>query len=67
MLDNTLLPYTSDSANPQHSHGENLPFVLLGNLGGRLLTNRFVTYPMKESKYENTGFRIGTGAPANMA
>jgi len=65
MLDNTLLVYTSDSANRQHSHGENWPFVLLGNLGGRLLTNRFVTYPMKESKYENTGFRIGTGAPAN--
>jgi len=65
MLDNTLVVFTSDSANRQHSHGENWPFVLLGNLGGRLKTNQLVTYPMRESLYENTGRRVGTGAAAN--
>ena len=48
MLDNTLLVFTSDSANRQHTSGENWPFVLLGNLGGRLKTGRYVAYPMKE-------------------
>jgi hypothetical protein len=48
MLDNTLIVFTSDSANRQHTGGENWPFVLLGNLGGRLKTGRYVAYPMKE-------------------
>jgi Protein of unknown function (DUF1552) len=66
MLDNTLLVYTSDSANRQHTHGENWPFVLLGNLGGRLKTNRFVTYPMREAKHDEGGpYRTGTGAATN--
>jgi len=65
MLDNTLLVYTSDSANRQHTHGENWPFVLLGNLGGRLRTNRLVTYPMRENNYENTGRKLGTAPATN--
>lgn len=48
MLDNTLVVFTSDSANRQHTSGENWPFVLLGNLGGRLKTGRYVAYPMTE-------------------
>ena len=48
MLDNTLLVLTSDSANRQHTSGENWPFVLLGNLGGALKTGQYVSYPMKE-------------------
>jgi hypothetical protein len=48
MLDNTLLVFTSDSANRQHTSGDNWPFVLLGNLGGRLKTGRYVGYPMAE-------------------
>lgn len=48
MLDNTLLVFTSDSANRQHTGGENWPFVLLGNLGGRLKTGRYLSYPMAE-------------------
>lgn len=48
MLDNTLLVFTSDSANRQHTSGENWPFVLLGNLGGRLKAGHLVSYPMKE-------------------
>lgn len=48
MLDNTLLVFTSDSANRQHTSGENWPFVLLGNLNGRLKMGQYVSYPMKE-------------------
>jgi hypothetical protein len=48
MLDNTLVVFTSDSANRQHTAGENWPFVLIGNLGGRLKTNQFVGYPLRE-------------------
>ena len=63
MLDNTLVVFTSDSANRQHSHGKNWPFVLLGNLGGRLKTNRMVLYPMREFEYGRSNRRAGA-APA---
>lgn len=46
MLDNTVLVFTSDSANWQHSGGENWPVVLVGNLGGRLKGGQFVSYPL---------------------
>lgn len=46
MLDNTVLVFTSDSANWQHSGGENWPFVLVGDLGGRLRGGQFVSYPL---------------------
>ncbi len=46
MLDNTVLVFTSDSANWQHSGGENWPFVLVGDLGGRLKGGQFVSYPL---------------------
>ncbi len=65
MLDNTLLVFTSDSANRQHTHGENWPFVLIGNLGGRIRGNQLVTYPMREAMYGNTGFRFGTAPTTN--
>lgn len=64
MLDNTLVVFTSDSANRQHSHGENWPYVLLGNLGGRIKTNQLVLYPMREGVY-STGKRIANGAAEN--
>ena len=48
MLDNTVVVFTSDSANRQHTAGENWPFVLIGNLGGRLKTNQWVGYPLRE-------------------
>jgi Protein of unknown function (DUF1552) len=65
MLDNTLLVFTSDSANRQHTHGENWPFVLLGNLGGRIKTNQLVLYPMRENVYEGTGKRMGIAPHGN--
>jgi len=46
MLDNTLVVFMSDSANGQHCDGFSWPFVLIGDLGGRLKTGRLVTYPM---------------------
>jgi hypothetical protein len=46
MLDNTVLVFTSDSANWQHSGGENWPFVLVGDLGGRIKGGQFVSYPL---------------------
>lgn len=65
MLDNALLVFTSDSANREHSHGENWPFVLLGNLGGRIKTNQLVLYPMRENVYEGTGNRMGIAPQGN--
>ena len=47
MFDNTVLVFTSDSANNQHSRpGNNWPFVLIGNLGGALKSGQFVAYPI---------------------
>lgn len=60
MLDNTLLVFTSDSANRQHTAGENWPFVLVGNLGGGFKAGQFVSYPLefkdtKQTPLENFG------------
>ena len=48
MPDNPVVVFPSDGPNRQHTGGENWPFVLLGNLGGRLKTGRLVAYPMQE-------------------
>ena len=54
MLDNTLIVYLSDAAESHHSRCWEWPFVLLGNLGGRLKTSgRYLCYP----KYGNRGHR----------
>jgi len=71
MLDNTLIVFTSDSANWQHSDGKNWPFVLIGNLGGRLKTGRLVCYPMKTyarsvSKHTSSEkYLLGIAPPTN--
>ena len=67
MLDNTLVVFTSDSANRQHTHGENWPFVLLGNLGGRIKTNQLVVYPISKDSptYSGTENRHMTAAADN--
>ena len=41
MMDNTLIVYTSNNADKQHSGGENWPFILLGNCSGRIKTGQF--------------------------
>jgi hypothetical protein len=48
MLDNTLLVFMSDSANQQHSwKNANWPVVLVGNLGGKLKSGQFLSYPVR--------------------
>ncbi len=41
MMDNTLIVYTSNNANRQHTAGENWPFILLGNCSGQIKTGQF--------------------------
>jgi len=46
MLDNTLVVYMSDSAEGHHPLCEQWPFVIIGDLGGRLkLGDRYLRYP----------------------
>jgi hypothetical protein len=46
MLDNTLIVYLSDSAEGHHPVCREWPFILIGDLGGRLkLGNRYLRYP----------------------
>lgn len=54
MMDNTLLVYTSCSAESQHSIGNRWPFLLLGNLGGTLRTGRFIHYPLEPNPHSRT-------------
>ncbi len=65
MLDNTVLVFTSDSANRQHTAGENWPFVLIGNLGGRLRTNQFVGYPLRARGADGNAWDVHGSAPAS--
>lgn len=46
MMDNTLIVYTSCHAERQHSIGNRWPFVLIGDLGGKLRTGRYLHYPL---------------------
>lgn len=45
MLDNTLIVYLSDGAEAHHSRCWEWPMVLIGNLGNRLRTGRYIDYP----------------------
>ncbi len=45
MLDNTLIVYLSDAAEAHHSRCLEWPFVVVGNLGGRIKAGRYVEYP----------------------
>jgi hypothetical protein len=54
MLDNTLILYLSDSAEGHHPICKEWPFIIIGDLGGRLkLGNRYLRYPW----YGNPGHR----------
>ena len=51
MFDNTVLVFTSDSANNQHSKpGNGWPFVLIGNLGGALKSGQLIAYPLQDTR-----------------
>jgi len=69
MLDNTVLVFMSDSANQQHSwKGANWPFVLVGNLGGKLTSGQFLSYPVsKRQTWDAAGQEMGAAADANPA
>jgi hypothetical protein len=41
MMDNTLIVYTSNNADKQHTSGATWPFILLGNGGGHIKTGQF--------------------------
>ena len=41
MMDHTLIVYTSNNADKQHTNGANWPVMLLGNLDGAFKTGRF--------------------------
>jgi hypothetical protein len=41
MMDNTLIVYTSNNADKQHTGGENWPFILLGNCSRRIKTGQY--------------------------
>ncbi|MGJ8656310.1 MAG: DUF1552 domain-containing protein [Akkermansiaceae bacterium] len=41
MMDNTLIVYTSNNADKQHTKGTNWPVILLGSCGGAFKTGRF--------------------------
>jgi len=45
MLDNTVLVYLSDGAESHHSRCWEWPMVVIGNIGGKLKTGRYVDYP----------------------
>ncbi len=54
MLDSTLIVYMSDAADSHHPGCHEWPFVLIGDLGGRLkLGGRYLRYPW----YGHTGHR----------
>lgn len=45
LLDNTAIVYLSDAAEGHHSRCWEWPFVLVGNLGGKLKSGRYIEYP----------------------
>ena len=67
MLDNTLLVFMSDSANRQHTHGENWPMVLVGDLGGTIAAGQVVCYPLKAGHYSRPGDYNGFYGPPSPA
>jgi hypothetical protein len=67
MLDNTVLVFMSDSANQQHSwKGANWPYVLVGNLGGKLKAGQFLSYPVsKRQTWDAAGQEMGKAGDEN--
>jgi hypothetical protein len=45
MLDNTLIVYLSDGAEAHHSRCWEWPMVVIGDMGGKLRTGRYLDYP----------------------
>jgi hypothetical protein len=64
MLDNTLLVFMSDGGNRQHTHGENWPVVLVGNLSGRLRAGQAISYPLRAPNTDKDDSGSMYGGPA---
>lgn len=45
MLDNTVIVYLSDNAEAHHSRCWEWPMVVLGDMGGKLKSGRYIDYP----------------------
>jgi hypothetical protein len=54
MLDNTVIVYLSDGAEGHHSRCWEWPMVVIGNMGGKLKTGRYVDYPGYGQKSHRT-------------
>jgi len=65
MMDNTLIVYTSNNGEKQHTDGSNWPFVLLGNAGGRFKTGRHTHIKERPINDLYTTFLHGVGAPVD--
>ncbi len=65
MMDNTLIVYSSNNAEKQHSEGATWPFVLLGNAGGRLRTGQYTNIKGRPINDLYTTFLHGVGAPVD--
>jgi len=65
MMDNTLIVYTSNNGEKQHTDGSNWPFVLLGNAGGRFKTGQYTHIKERPINDLYTTFLHGVGAPVD--
>lgn len=63
MMDNTLIVYTSNNADKQHTTGSQWPFVLIGNGGGAFKTNRFTQINNRPLNDLYTTILRGIGKP----
>lgn len=54
MLDNTVILFMSDAGSSHHTGYENMPLMVLGNMGERLKTGRYLHYP----SYNQPGHRV---------
>ena len=65
MMDNTLIVYTSDCAEFQHSKGNEWPFVLLGNGGGQFKTGVYTKVNGRPINDLYTTFLRAIGKPVD--
>ena len=65
MMDNTLIVYTSNNADKQHTNGANWPFILLGNCSGRIKTGRYTKLEGRPINDLYTTLLRAVGAPTD--
>jgi len=60
MLDNTVIVYLSDGAEGHHSRCWEWPMVVIGDMGGKLKTGRYIDYPGYAQKGHRTTANLYT-------